>query len=119
MKTINLILLVIFSSFFSVSAEDNRTNGNSCFESDPVQELPWLKEMVERFIQNANCPVIEIHQCTYGNGKIGFLIGTCFGCSNVGKRVYSCDGTLLCLPGGIAGATCTEWNIDSESIRLI
>ena len=95
-----------------------------CGVENPLTELEWLSQIIanwEENLQNGeNNWAGKIYQCTYEDNKIGFLIEPCSGCPDAGYSFWSCDGTMLCGGGGHSGEdTCGEFNIDSNSVKLI
>ena len=92
----------------NTSQVDSITFKKPCENIDPLADLPWLKDKIDEItllIQDKPTR-ISVYQCSYGDGKIGFLEDR----GNV-AFFYSCAGEILCIMGGVAGETCAELNI--------
>ena len=93
-----------------------------CKFDNPLTDLPWLKELVERAEKNAESGFMRharIYQCAYESG-IGFLLEMCVGCPDAGYSFRNCKGEVLCGGGGYSGEdNCSEFNIDFENRKLI
>ena len=84
------------SEFNIVSQEliwerDGNYINTSCTFTNPLTDLLWLRNTVDRFnllIQREiPLPVISIYQCIYGNNQTGFLID-----EGNQKRFFNCNG---------------------------
>jgi hypothetical protein len=95
------------------SSNEEIVQMTSCDVENPLADLPWLKDKVDEItlLFQSNLLHIAIYQCTYGDGKIGFL-------EDRGNIVffYNCEGETLCIMGGNAGETCCELNIISKEL---
>ena len=96
---------------------------NSCEFSDPLIDLLWLKEMVEKFDSDAAImeysPAALIYQCNYKYGT-GFLLNMCDGCPNESYIFRGCDGIILCEILYIEGNNdIAKFDIDFENKELI
>jgi hypothetical protein len=108
------ILLILL--FMAGSCEKSN---KICNVDTPLEDLPWLKQMVTGF-NNDSLTKTRIHQCTYQNNKTGFLIEPCVDCPDAGYCFMSCDGTILCGGGSISGnETCSVLDIDFNNKQLI
>ncbi len=99
------------------------SQADACNFDNSLTDLLWLKTFVNRYVRESEAGFkypVEIYQCTYDNGKIGFFIDPCVSCPDGLATLYSCDGTELCSMGGITGEnTCNELNIDFANKKLI
>jgi len=121
-----VLLLSIMCCFILSSCKDeaeNNANCSKCSFENPLTDLPWLKTMVNGFVQDSVAGMsfhVRIYQCTYKTNKTGFLIEPCVDCPDAGYSLYSCKGVVLCGGGGIIGGdTCEEFNIDRDNATLI
>jgi len=111
--TLSLIVVTLFAAVGCVKPE---TPPKTCNVENPLTDLPWLKDKVDEItLLFQDDPLhIAIYQCTYDDGKTGFLIDQ----GNI-KPFYNCNGEILCTMGGFAGEDCPELKIDFESKKLI
>ncbi|GLU51986.1 hypothetical protein [Dyadobacter frigoris] len=96
---ISEILLLVFLCLFSckknetVTNNDKGTNTAACGVSNPVQEIPWLRDLVREMKNNREDNYTTIKLLEF-NGKpvINYYVSywSCYGCVN-----YYCDGTKL------------------------
>ena len=67
-----------------------------CEFDNPLTDLPWLKEIIDEFENEAKTlgynSYARIYQCNYKNGT-GFLLQMCEECLYVFRN---CEGTVLC-----------------------
>ncbi|MDR1895618.1 MAG: hypothetical protein LBR10_02375, partial [Prevotellaceae bacterium] len=92
-----------------------------CNVDDPLTELPWLKEIIDGFQKDAdagNKPHARIYRCTFKDGT-GFLLERCVTCPDFGCDLMNCEGKLLCTMYGLAGKSCSEFEVDFENKKLI
>jgi hypothetical protein len=84
-----------------------------CEFKNPLTDLPWLKAKVDEItlLFQGKPSLIIIYQCTYGDGKTGFLVDE----GNI-KPFYNCKGEILCTMGGFVGESCSELNIVSQEL---
>ena len=88
---------------------------------NPLPDLPWLKEIIDGFEKDAEAGYKQharIYQCSYRDG-IGFLLELCVNCPDFGYWLKSCEGESLCVMWGIAGDSCTEFDVDFKNKELI
>jgi len=97
---------------------------NSPFNiDDPLNDLPWLKEIVDGFESDAEIlgynPRARIYQCAYKKGT-GFLLEMCVECPDAGYSFRDIKGIVLCGGGGLSGKdNCSGFKIDFENKKLI
>jgi len=84
----------------------------SLCEDNPIENIIWIKELVER--QSMINNTLEITQYNY-MGNTVFSVDTCpYNCSDSLINVYDCDQNLICEFGGIAGLnTCPDFDVES------
>ena len=69
---------------------------NSCGVSDPAEDLPWLKSVIEEIeFTEIGRQFMYVQEARY-LGKSVFIIGNCCPYCNVIIPVYDCDGELVC-----------------------
>lgn len=73
-----------------------------CGTSDPLGELPWLKEIKTTIEINANATGGQIIAYKYENEDV-FWVDDCYNCDDKLVVVYNCDGEVVCEFGGISG----------------
>ena len=122
MKILKILLLALSVSFLSCDEDKENTN-TVCNVNNPLDDLPWLRKIVNEFEHNAveldYNPHAIIHQCMYKDG-IGFLLEMCVGCPDTGYSFRNCEGQVLCGGGGITGEdNCSELGINFESRKII
>ena len=94
-----------------------------CNVDNPLTDLPWLKEIVDTFEENAVWlganPQANIYQCKYKDGT-GFLLEMCAGCPDAGYGFVNCEGKGLCGGGGFTGGdNCSKFKIKDKNKKLI
>ncbi len=92
-KWITVILLLIVS--LTVSLQNTQAQ---CDTSDPVQELPWIGEVM------CEVCVDEVIMADY-NGQTVFIAEAGNYCADFPTNVYNCDGEVICFFGGFIGST--------------
>jgi len=116
-------LCLILSGLFLVAGckKDAPKNITGCNVDNPLTDLPWLKEIIDGLEKDSESGYkhhARIYQCYYKDG-IGFLLELCVGCPDFGYWLKNCEGESLCVIGGIAGDTCSEFDIDFENVILL
>ena len=88
-----LITLFFFSHLFIYSScLPNDNVSAACYQSDPIEELPWLKKLVEDFDKPKSGPFI-LSLVEY-KGKAYFIFGSPFFSSPM-NYIYNCQGKTL------------------------
>ncbi|MCL2436081.1 MAG: hypothetical protein FWD09_08125 [Lentimicrobiaceae bacterium] len=92
-----------------------------CNVSNPLTDLPWLKEIVDE-IEYEQTEGIDVHhariyQCNYKDG-IGFFMNLTIGWTDNLIYFRNCEGERLCKVGRYDN-TCTELEVDFENKILI
>ncbi|MGB5927144.1 MAG: hypothetical protein WBH03_03165, partial [Cyclobacteriaceae bacterium] len=72
----------------------------TCNVSDPLNELPFLKEKKVQLEQSQT--QADISSYTY-NGETVFVVNNCNGCADALTVAYDCEGNTVCEWGGIMG----------------
>ncbi len=115
MKLIYLLLTL----FIFLSCEENEdVITNNCTDN-PLQNIAWLKAIVDNESRINRIGSIRITQYTYKGGT-AFLIDDCIGngCADNLATLYDCEKNKLCEFGGVAGVnTCTDF--ENEAINPI
>ena len=110
-------IFFLLTMVIAISGCDSITDNDSKDGNDPLNDLPWLKAKVDELtlsIRENSKLTVAIYQCTYDNGKTGFL----FDGGNI-RPFHNFNGDLLCIMGGFIGETCPELKIDLENKKLI
>ena len=75
---------------------------NSCNFENPLEEISWLREIVNTLEASMDSVGYEIIRYDY-KGSTVFYVNDCFGCSDGIIRVYNCEGEVICEFGGTHG----------------
>lgn len=100
------ILFLLLASFVSCQSNEVNPEGIRALEStcdnvsDPLADLPWLKEMVLEAAakeRDEYCYTASIMQGTYDNETVFIPItgGGALCCPCVGNVVFNCEGEVL------------------------
>ena len=82
---------------------------NSCNFENPLEEVSWLREIVNTLEASMDSVGYEIIRYDY-KGSTVFYVNDCFGCSDGIIRVYNCEGEVICEFGGTHGInTCPDF----------
>jgi hypothetical protein len=114
------ILLILAGSVSSCSKKESPKEP-VCNVNNPLTDLPWLKERVNDYNEDAkagNKRHAQIYQCTYKDGT-GFLVDDIVGSPDAALQLFNCEGVPLCTIGGIATLRCEEYDVDLENKKLI
>ena len=79
-----------------------------CGVDNPLEDLPWLKEIVD--YANTYKTHTKIFQCEYRDG-IGFLVGLHMNAGDFTIDLTNCEGEVLCHWGGFDGNPCREFGM--------
>ncbi|MDF9800521.1 hypothetical protein OKW21_005784 [Catalinimonas alkaloidigena] len=77
---------------------------NACGVDKPLEELPWLKEIVDEYKNNPGSDYCQVYQIVQGlyQGESVFIIQVsgALCCTCAGKAVYNCEGeaVFVCEP---------------------
>ena len=92
MKRLFLSLLLLFS-LLSCEHKTVSSQTDACNVQDPVRDLPWLKLLIEKAVQDKEASILTITLLQV-KGRPIFNYYTsymsCIGCIN-----YDCNGTLI------------------------
>lgn len=83
------VLAIVSAPFVIISCEKNESNNDSCNVSDPIEELTWLKSMINdlsdyHFIMSADY-----------KGETVFYIPNCNPLASSILIFYNCDGDII------------------------
>ena len=87
--SVTLLLLIILSC----KNDDDNLN-NTCNVSNPIEDLAWLKEIIEDIKQSTQVDESYIYQATYQR-KTVFIIGNCCAVCNSLTLVAYCNGEFV------------------------
>lgn len=109
------LISIVFLSRGKVYSQDDL-----CFLiEDPMEELEWLNDIVERHNSMDVDRKADIYEYTYKDEKL-YLADMCVGCPDFITVVFNCRGIIVCEFGGITGKnTCPDIEEESISKRLI
>ncbi len=113
-------LLRLFLLCVLLSNCNNKSEAQSnCSSNNPLESLPWLKQITSDFKQVKAAPQQDIYQYTYNNNTV-FLVNDCNNCSDKLSVVYNCSGDVICEFGGFAGAnTCPDFEQTATNKTLL
>ncbi len=104
-----LLLFTITLMVTSCKKDDQPEEATTCDIENPLETIPWLKEIRDGFDMQANPLPKRIIQYFY-QGECVFLIDGCIGCNDNLIVVYNLDKDVICEFGGIAGVdTCPNF----------
>ena len=92
--------IILFSTliFFTISSCGNDDDAFNCNEANPIEDLAWLKEIVEDIKQSGQVDEFYISQATYKE-KTVFIVGNCCAFCNSVLPVYNCVGERINILG--------------------
>ncbi|NMH89758.1 hypothetical protein [Flavivirga algicola] len=93
MKKIFLPVLLLLLIISSCKNDDDNSN-TTCNVSNPVEDLTWLKEIIEDFKQSTLVDESYVYKATY-EGKTVFIIGNCCATCNSLTLVAYCNGDFV------------------------
>lgn len=107
---------ILFVTLFTLTSCDNEDDSLKRCSDNPLEEIKWLKELVDNENNTNNSMGLEIIEYVY-KGQTVFMVDNCINnCSDSLVTVYDCEKNILCEFGGIAGLnTCPDF--DSEAIN--
>ena len=92
MKKIFILLITIF--FVASCGKDENTNKSVCNLTDPINELPWLKE-IKNSLTSCACET-SIMQATYKEQTIFYTATTDLLCDGIETyTLYNCEGKVI------------------------
>ena len=98
-----------------------RKNDPKDCANNPLQNIDWLKALVDNEALVNRVGSIRITQYTY-KGNITFLIDDCFGegCADNLATLYDCEKNKICEFGGIAGLnTCPDFEKEAIDKKVL
>jgi len=89
-----------------------------CDVTNPLRDLPWLKEIKKNGYIYPKGMYRNIYQCTYNNGIDGFYIEPCVNCQDYIASLFSCEGTVLFDLQEIINYKIyhEEWNVEDKKL---
>lgn len=119
-----VLLLSILCCFIlsSCKEEENNPVVITCSCENPLKDLPWLKTMVNGFVQDSIAGInhhVRIYKCIYQTNKTGFLIEPCVDCPDAGLDLRDCKGNHLCTMWGFTGSNCPEYKVNFDDAVII
>lgn len=89
-----LLLPLVLMVFFFSSCQEETIPSTACQIENPVQNMDWLKVLIEGLENGSLTEYIYISQATRGSQTVFMLQNCCPFCNTV-TSVYDCDGVLL------------------------
>lgn len=111
--------LIFCVSILLVACKTTNAQTDMCYIEDPIKELGWLQDVIQRQTSLNVDRKADIYEYTY-NGQKYFKADMCVGCPDFITMYYDCKGVVVCEAGGIMGKnTCPDFEEKSISTRLI
>jgi len=111
--------LMAFTFILTACFSSCRKSYPACDVKKPLTDLPWLKELVDKYEKGTKEPRVVIYQCTYRDG-ICFLLDFSVDCYDGGYSLINCEGNLLCsVYAGYDASSCVEYKIDFKNKKFI
>ena len=86
-----------------------------CEVSNPLEDLPWMKNLVENGCTNHQ--ELRIYVCRMTDGRQVFFIADNY--DDGFEYLMNCEGETIGKRGGIAGIVEGDWDVDWDSKKLI
>ena len=111
-KSILPFLLCIILGF---ACQDNNDPASACGVNDPVENIPWLKQLAENSENESSEGYSYIAQAKF-NSKRVFYLGSCCPFCNWSLRLLDCEGNLISDEVNFEGLEDTEiiWQPDNS-----
>jgi hypothetical protein len=117
-KQVSLFLAVIMLSMLSCKTSDNNHN-LICGTANPLEDLPWLKQIKEVMAMNTRMAGSQIIRYSY-KGEDVFWIDMCYNCADDLVSVRNCQGDVICEFGGIAGLNnCPDFHSQASDSTML
>ncbi len=116
----NIVVLFICLSLLACSNDDDQnTSLEICGVNNPIEDLPWLKEIKEGFEMSFSPVGSQIIAYQY-NGNDVFWINNCVNCEDALVQIYNCMGEVICQKGGITGLDeCPEFEAEAINEKVL
>jgi hypothetical protein len=91
------LLFTVTMLFATCTNDDCSDLNNTCMVQDPVTDLPWLKQTIQRYEETKNTEMyryLYIAQATF-KGRTVFIFGNCCPNCNTVIPVNDCQGKFL------------------------
>jgi len=90
----HLFIILTFSILFASCSKEKDQNKQICILADPINELPWLKE-IKNSLTNCSCQ-ISILQAIYDEQTVFYSAMNDPLCNSVQTyTLYNCDGKVV------------------------
>ena len=94
--------------------------GSDCGYTDPLNELPWLKDTLEAYIdvfidEQCYCDDVLTYACYQGDAIFILGEGPNTLCDDYQTFYYDETGVLICIDGGFTGGDC--WTVAPELLE--
>lgn len=97
----------------------NSNDNYECGSDNPIEEIPWLKEIKQDLEMSEKPSGFQIIRYKY-KGEFVFYVDACYGCPDDLKTVYDCDGNIICEFGGFAGInTCPDFEAEASDSTML
>ncbi len=113
-----IILSLLLLSFFSCDTS-KEIETLDCGVENPLEDLPWLKEIKDIITMRMSPAGAQIIQYTY-HGEQVFWIDECYNCPDAIITINNCEGEVICEFGGIDGRnTCPDFASDASDSTML
>jgi len=113
---LSAVLLMLVGGLASCNEKNTNNYKKVCNVKNPLADLPWLREFIEI---GGPFPgmLVNIYQCTYNDGAVGFLINPAFNSFYPIIELYNCEGELLDYAGwGSWEKLFEKWNVKNREL---
>ena len=94
-------------------------NPNYCTETDPLENIEWLKELKDTFEKSDQAAGTMITQYHYQEECV-FLVDDCYQCPDALQIVYNYEQEKICEFGGIEGRnTCPDFEENASGALML
>ncbi|MGL4631191.1 MAG: hypothetical protein ACRCVT_08300 [Leadbetterella sp.] len=112
MKKIFILFFFTISLFLFSSCEPRDNVSSACYKNDPIEELPWLKKLVEDFDkQKTSSYVLSLVEY---EDKAYFVFGIPYTSSPM-SYIFNCEGKSI----GQLGINYDTFNKQSRNIKIL
>ncbi|MBL6449417.1 hypothetical protein JMN32_24105 [Fulvivirga sp. 29W222] len=110
---------LLYIAVIITACKTTNAQTNMCYKQDPVKELQWLQDIIQRQESLNIDRKADIYEYTY-QGETYFMADMCVDCPDFITVGYNCKGEQVCESGGIMGKNnCPHFEEEAISKRLI
>jgi len=115
---IKLKILIVVITLLLSNCKTNKMEQSKSEETNPVEEIAWLKEMIVGFEKDTYHKQI-IEQYTYKEKEV-YMVHTCYQCPDAITYVYDKEKNVICESGGFVGKdTCSDFEEKATDKKIL